>query len=240
MSDSVFLTDGNGTITGLVAGTSYSGDLVIPEYVDGERITAIGVEAFHKCSNLTRVSSSAVTSIGHGALLGCAGLTGVDFPVATIIGIAAFKDCDRLTSVSFPAVTNIGNYAFDDSINLTSVDFPVATIIGEGAFYYCDSLTSCSFPAVTNIGYEAFWGCHNLTTVYVDDPDNLSEAFSSYNWSNTGSSGVVFAKYVDRNLDYLIKAGTLMDIAGAIREKTGGTEPIKVSDLAAAIWAIPT
>ena len=45
MSDSIFLTDGNGTLTGLVD-TAYTGELVIPEYVAGERITAIGEYAF--------------------------------------------------------------------------------------------------------------------------------------------------------------------------------------------------
>lgn len=77
MSDSVFLTDGNGVITGLVD-TAYSGALEIPEYVGNERIIGIGNEAFAGCYNLTSVTiPDSVISIGSGAFQFCTSLTSV-------------------------------------------------------------------------------------------------------------------------------------------------------------------
>lgn len=180
MSDSIFLTDGSGVITGLVD-TSYAGELVIPEYVNGEKIIVIGYQAFLGCSNITSVTiPDSVININYGA----------------------FNNCTSLTSFTIP-----------DSV----------TSIGGSAFYNCYNLTSITIPnSVINIDNYAFRNCRSLETIYVTDPNNLSTAVSSYDWSNTGSI-VAFALYVNpiRNVDYLIKSGTLIDLADKIRILSG-------------------
>lgn len=296
MSDSIFLTNGRGAITGLVAGTSYEGELVIPEYVAGEKITAIGNSAFWMCDKLTSatipdgvtsIGNSAfymcdkltsvtipdgVTSIGEEAFYYCPGLTSVHIPDSvTSIGAMAFSNCEGLKSITIPNgvtsieystffycigltsiiipdnVTSIGEEAFSHCeglksitipngvtsieydtfyacIELTSVNIPNSvTSIGEEAFGNCERLKSVTIPnSVTSIGEDAFSYCSSLTTIYVDDPDNLSAAVSSYDWSETGSSGVIFKKYVEP-VDMLITNSTLIDLGDKIRETTGAT-----------------
>ena len=179
MSDSVFKTDGNGTITGLVVGTSYPGELIIPEYVAEERITSIGENAFRNYTNLTSVTiPNSVTSIGNNAFYYCTSLISITIPNSvTSIGDNAFYYCPNLLTITIPnSVTSIGSYAF----------------------YYCENLMSVTIPnSVTSIGSDAFSECINLTTIYVDDPNNLSNAVSSYNWDyhvGPSSGGVTFVK----------------------------------------------
>ena len=45
MSNEIFITDGNGAITGLI-NTEYSGELIIPDYINEEKITTIKDNAF--------------------------------------------------------------------------------------------------------------------------------------------------------------------------------------------------
>ena len=345
MSDSIFLTDGNGTITGLVD-TSYAGELIIPEYVGNERITAIGNGAFQDYTDLTSVIiPDSVTSIGLNAFNN-SGLTSIIIPDSvtsihwaafrpcfslasivvdennvvydsrnncnaiietatnnlfigckntiipdsvTSIGEYSFSLCTGLTSIIIPnSVTSIGSDAFSGS-NLTSVIIPDSvTSIGHHAFGGCSNLTSVIIPdsvtsigdssfsstpwltskqqenplvivngilidgstcsgdvvipdgvtsisgsalsmiditsvtipnSVTNIEDGAFFYSPSLTTVYVPDPNNLSEAVASYNWTETGSSSITFK--LDPNIDFLVKSGTLTNLADKIRILSG-------------------
>ena len=109
MSDSIFLTDGNGTITGLVAGSSYSGELVIPEYVGNERITAIGGQAFYYYTGLTAITlPRSITTIGGWAFDGCESLTSIVLlGNITSIGTSAFLNCNSLATVYVKDLNNI-------------------------------------------------------------------------------------------------------------------------------------
>jgi hypothetical protein len=158
MSNSIFFTDGNGTIIGMTD-TSYSGKLIIPEYVGGEQIVKIGEWAIY---NIT-------------------GLTSVIIPNSVIT-------------------------------------------IAEGAFEACADLVYVTIPSnVTSIDVNAFHLCQNLTTIYVPDPNNLSTAVSSYDWSTTGSSGVTFMQD-PAYIDYLIKGGSLISLSDKIRILSGDEE----------------
>ena len=84
---------------------SYSGNVTIPSSVTYNgityQVTAIYLNAFRNCSNLTSVTiPNSVTTIGANA----------------------FNNCSSLTSITIPSsVTTIGNYAFANSNALTSV-----------------------------------------------------------------------------------------------------------------------
>ena len=69
-----------------------TGELIIPEKIEG----------------------LSVTSIDGGAFVRCTGLTSVTLPSSlTEIGDAAFRNCTGLTSVTLlSSLTSIGNYAF--------------------------------------------------------------------------------------------------------------------------------
>ena len=81
----------------------------------GDRVTSIGVYAFHGCSSLTSITiPEGVTSIGECAFYGCSSLTSITIPEGvTEIEWRAFEDCSSLTSIIIPkSVTKIGYDAF--------------------------------------------------------------------------------------------------------------------------------
>ncbi len=106
----------NGTLTITGCDPKPTGDLIIPDTIDGFPVTSIGNYAFWYCTDLTRVTiPDSVTSIGTFAFEGCASLTSVTLPNSvTSIGKGAFVRCKILTSIDIPdSVTSIGKYAFD-------------------------------------------------------------------------------------------------------------------------------
>ena len=99
--------------------TEYSGSVVIPATVTYNgttySVTAIGVEAFAGCRDLTSiVIPNSVTSIGNEAFYYCSGLTSINLGNSvTSIGNETFHGCTGLTSIDIPnSVTEIGEYAF--------------------------------------------------------------------------------------------------------------------------------
>ena len=119
---------------------------VIPDYINGLPVTAIGSNAFYANAALAGVTIPAgVTSIGNRAFEGCTALAGVAIPESvTAIGNAAFYFCTSLTVVTIPdSVTNIGNFAFGSCSGLTNVTMGSSvTSIGEYAFNACYALKS--------------------------------------------------------------------------------------------------
>ena len=144
-----------------------SGDLVIPENIEGKPVTSIGSRAFFYCSDLTSITiPQSVTTIGSSAFYKCTSLTSITIPDGvTSIERSTFGGCTRLTSVTIPnSVTSIGISAFHDCNSLTDIDIPNSvTSIGENAFRSCRFLNSITIPdSVINIECLAFGGCHNL------------------------------------------------------------------------------
>ncbi len=121
--------------------------VTVPGSIDGQRVVAIGKQAFKDNAKLISVSlPEGVTSIGTEAFSGCSRLASVTLPqTLTAIQADAFNKCTSLTSINLP-----------DSL----------TAIGDRAFIQCSNLSRLSIPAsVTQIGYSAFRLCSNLTIV---------------------------------------------------------------------------
>ena len=151
-----------------------SGDLVIPQNIEGRRVTSIGRYAFEDCSSLTSITiPDGVTTVGERAFRECISLTSITIPDSvTSIGDGAFEGCISLTSITIPdSVTSIGNYAFYECSSLTSITIPDSvTSIGAQAFEYCTSLTSITIPdGVTSIGVNAFNKCSSLRSITIPD-----------------------------------------------------------------------
>ena len=147
-------------------------ELVIPETMDGYRVTGIAKEAFKEREKITSVFiPDSVTSIGDYAFSGCRNLTSVVIGDAvTSIGIYAFYHCHALASVTLGAsVENIGTYAFYECKALVSIVIPdsVKTVGGQ-AFGFCTNLSSAVIgESVESIGASAFRGCKNLLHVNI-------------------------------------------------------------------------
>ena len=189
------INEGEVTITD--CDESISGDVVIPETIDGYPVIAIGYDAFYFCEDLTSITipdgvisigdyafeycdsltsvtiGNGVTSIGDYAFCGCLSLTSITIPDSvTSIGNYAFNYCKSLTSITIPeSVTSIGEYTFFNCSSFTSITIPDSvTSIGHCAFSYCSSLTSITIPdSVTTIGVSAFSYCDSLTSITIPD-----------------------------------------------------------------------
>ena len=86
--------------------TAATGELVIPNTIDGFPITSIRSEAFQNCSSLTSITiGNRVTSIGTLAFSGCSSLTNITIGNrVTSIEPLAFSACTSLTSIRFQGV----------------------------------------------------------------------------------------------------------------------------------------
>ena len=133
----------------------FSGDLHIPEEIDGKRVTSIGFEAF---------ASSNVEVVY------------LPDTIEYIYGYA-FYDCKHLREVYMSDnVTYMGTNVFDFCKNLEYVKLSEKlTYIDNYSFMHCTSLEMIKIPAsVTYISEDTFYGCENLREVYFED---------SYGWS---------------------------------------------------------
>lgn len=174
----LFKENGDGTCT--VSG--YEGTLpealVLPDASPkGERVTAVGKEAFAGCKALHTVTlPTALSHIGASAFEGCEGLSLVTFrdekSALSEIGDSAFMDCFALTAFTFPAtLLSIGNFAFYNmGLSGELILPPRLEVIGNYTFGTCD-ITHARIPAsVTLIEPLAFEDCDSLSTVTFEKP----------------------------------------------------------------------
>lgn len=149
---------------------SISGDLVIPDSVDGTPIITIGS---FKNTNITSVtSSSTVTSLSDSAFRECNNLVRADFKYSTKldkVGSFCFRESVNLKEVILPdSITSIGLSAFYGDTSLTGINLPEQlNSIGAYAFS-ATGLVKISFPRnVITISNNAFEDCKSLTEAYM-------------------------------------------------------------------------
>ncbi len=187
----------NGVITGLTIYGKTLTKIIIPETINGVKVTSIGEHAFDSCSSLTSVIiSDGVKSIGEYAFYSCISLASINISNDVgSIGNWAFGRCTSLTSVEMGfGVTSIGNYAFQGCSSLTSIEigFSVRSI-GNWAFGRCTSLTSVEIPYNTeSIGSWTFEYCTSLTNISVDENN---EDYKSIDGNLYSKSGKVLFQY---------------------------------------------
>ena len=160
--------DGTVTIT-LYTGREY--EVVIPDSIDGKKVTALGNRAFYGCVRIMDLTiPDGVTSIGEMTFLDCTNIERLNIPDGvTSIGYGAFTNCSHLVDLTVPgSVTDIPYNAFAYCMGLETVTIlPGATLIGEAQFRCCVKLRDVTIPVtVTNIKEGAFSDCHSLSDVY--------------------------------------------------------------------------
>jgi len=134
-----------------------SGNLLIPEKIDGKPVTSIANNAFQYCDNLLSVLiPDSVINIGNYSFTGCGSLKNITIGNGvTKIGMSAFSNCPSLTSIKIPNnVISIGPTMFSGCVRLENV------IIGKG---------------VKNIGYGAFYTRSLETVTFLGDAPDVGE-----------------------------------------------------------------
>lgn len=159
-----FVVENNGrecTITGY---KGQSMELNIPSKIGDRPVTAIGNNAFKKCTAIIKVDiPDTVKKIGKSAFDECTSLESITIPNGvTEIGDSAFKGCTSLKSVTIPkSVNKIGMSAFFNCQKLESITIPEGVAeIGRSTFSWCKNLKSITIPqSVEYIGFMAFYCC---------------------------------------------------------------------------------
>lgn len=188
-AQSPFEINEDGVITGFnpeLAGTS---DIIIPNEINGIKVTAIG-DAFRGSTFITSVFIPVgVISLDDGAFHGCENLTSISLPNGIInLGEGTFISCDNLKSITVPGsvkltdafsksgienivleagITEIPEKCFMKAYNLSSISIPdTVTYIGDRALAIT-SLTEVTIPAsVTYLGNAVFHGDSELQWVH--------------------------------------------------------------------------
>lgn len=141
-----------------------SGDIVIPDEIDGIPVTEISDSAFSKNYRIKSVTIGAnVIRIQNDAFRDCKELASVVFGAnVEVIGQRAFESCNWLRSVTLgDKITNVQTQAFGHCIGLESITMGMGLeTIGENAFEGCHSLKAVTLPDSvslegTGIGEEA-------------------------------------------------------------------------------------
>lgn len=189
------------TVTITRCNKNASGEVAIPETIEGYEVTAIGLDAFRDCTEITSiVMPDSVTEIGGGAFKDCTSLYQVNLSNnLKEIGEGAFSNCTNLKEIAIPDnVSEVGGSAFLNCVSLSGVKLSDnltkiegwtffgctslqeivipdgVTEIGRSAFERCESITEITISdKVTGIGELAFWGCTSLSKVKLSN--NLTE-----------------------------------------------------------------
>lgn len=170
----------NGEVTITDCDESISGEVVIPDTIEGYPVTILGNNAFSDCHNLESVViPGSIKTIGRGA----------------------FGDSlESLTQVTISeGVTTIGDSAFYGA-PITKIVIPsTVTSIGEQAFNHCTALTDISILSekIEKIGFWAFQECG-----YYNDASNWENGILYIDkYMIAADSSVV---------DCVVKDGTIM------------------------------
>ena len=185
---------------GYLSITGYIGEetaVVIPEKIDGSKVTVIAEDAFAGNEVITTVRiPDTVTQIGKNAFQNCTALENVRFSGRLIsVGESAFDGCASLKKAELPnTVVTISQYAFRNCTELTEVNYPLSLMtagtgiftndvklevftvpenvksIPNNMFKDASGLKHIIFPqTLISIGASAFMNCTGLTEVELPD-----------------------------------------------------------------------
>ncbi len=154
----------------------FSGKVVIPEEIDGYKVTAIGEGAFGGSTNVTEVYiPDSVFSIASMCFAYSTSIKTVRLPQGlAAVSEGMFYQCSALTGVTIPyGVTSIASKAFAMCESLTAVTIPNSTkTIAGDAFDGTKNVTFHCYLSENGVGYSYAkakgFPCEELIAVYVN------------------------------------------------------------------------
>ncbi len=133
--------------------------LVVPEYIDGYRVTRIGDSAFLG-EDITSASIPAgIRYMDKSIFYGCKKLESVKIAAqCKAIGDETFSGCKKLKTVELSSsIKTIGKAAFWECVKLEKISGPEVSVINEDAFYMCEKLSTFQFPMLKEIKEGGFY-----------------------------------------------------------------------------------
>ncbi len=163
-------------------------DLIVPNEIDGVKVTSINPNAFNYEEELKSVIlSDYITLIDDYAFYGCKNLKEVIMGDQVIeVGDLAFYGCESLESVTFGSrVESIGRDAFKEARALKSIILPdQMKQVGEGAFFGLRNVEQIDLGnGLESIGKYAFYAAGSYDGIGLVIPQSVKfigeSAFSS-------------------------------------------------------------
>ena len=160
-------------------------EVIVPEKLDGIRVTDIGDEAFYGWENLTKITiPDSVENIGVNPFNGCENLLNINIsannPTLAFIDNAliykpekkmvSYLSASKESKYEIPyGIESIGDCAFYGCSNLTEITIPDSVkSIGDSAFSRCKNLEKINIPNnVEKIDGNPFVGCGNLLNINI-------------------------------------------------------------------------
>ena len=143
-------------------------DLVIPNTVNGVKITAIADGAFSGGGFDSITVPSGIEFIGVAAFYNSTVKKVTIADSVRAINYNAFSGCSEMTEIKLSAnLVSLAEGVFRGCSKITSIDLPKKLkSIGYSCFYLCEKLQSIVLPeGLTELGYNAFESCYDLTSV---------------------------------------------------------------------------
>lgn len=156
-------------------GVEATGEIVIPETIDGHRVTKIGTAAYTNSHVTKIVIPDSVKIIEDNAFLGCTSLTEVVVGKDVVeIGNAAFMNCYNLTSVTLnEGVYRLGHSAFAGCYDLQEITILDSVALIDKYCFTNSGLKSVKLPSTLYYLAEgSFMGCANMNKVTI--PESLA------------------------------------------------------------------
>lgn len=157
--------------------------VVIPEYIEGHKVTHIAKGAFRDNDGMTSIGFEAAIPVEDFAFENCKALKTVEFEKISEIGVGAFKGCSSLTEAVIPEhIIEVPRETFSGCKSLETVTVPQSDKlirIGQNAFAQCTGLREADISRRIDYSYNAgrrdyFTGAA-VRKLHIVDFDTTSE-----------------------------------------------------------------